>query len=237
MIKVLSAAAVLGLAGSAFGAFTVNGLAYDNVSVSVTGGNFVNAGGYLGFEYANGWVAQNTTRPAFPGTYAAGTWHAIHTGEAPAAGAPVTADSASGLIIGNVVGAAIGNTLGPGGTGPLGFNLEGVPAVPSAPTNFPELGGAGEAVFLGRYTVDGGTIAGTISVAVPQPGDDFATFGFDVDSTAGAPVFNGNGSGLGLYLRDIGQGSFDIYLTDIPTPGAAALLGVAGLAGIRRRRA
>ena len=236
-------AGALALASAAFaGEFRVTVAGYDNISVGVTGGLFTNANGYQGFEYGNGWVAQNGTLALHPETYELGTWHAIHTGEY-TDGSPVSSDASTGLIFGSTIddpGTPFG-VLGPGGTGPLG--LSALPqffpgGVPSGPTAFPELGRSGHAVFLGRYTITGGTISGVFGVGVPTPEDQFSVFYFDVDSTALAPVFSDDGIDLGLYLRPRPgiENSFDIYLTDVPTPGAAAPLGVAVLAVTRRRR-
>ena len=235
------AVAVLAPPSSADG-FSVKIFGYDNINVTVTGGLFTNANGYRGFEYARGWVANNAAIALFPETYELGTWHALHSGEY-VGGTPVTADATDGLLDGTVSDPGTPFPIlgfGPGGTGGLAFGaFPGTrDTIPAAPMAFPELGRSGLGIFLGRYTITGGSISGVIGVGIPTPEDFFSVFYFDVDSTALAPVFSDNGSDLGLYLRPRPgfENSFDIYLTDVPAPGAAALLGVVGLGAPRRRR-
>ena len=88
----------------------------------------------------------------------------------------------------------------------------------------------GNGVMIAQLTTSG-TLTGN-NIRVNTSGDSTGTFSL---------VLNGAGQG-GLYALaynggDSGQGTrWQIWGTDAPTPGAATLLGLAGLAGVRRRR-
>ena len=111
-------------------------------------------------------------------------------------------------------------------------------------------------IFVGRITLNGGSLSGHLAVAFAEPGDaNFSTIegdlnfgaydaGWDFITTdnTGRPLAKaGQGRGYAWVVKttDTPQGLVhDIYLQNVPvpTPGAMGLLGVAGLAAIRRRR-
>ena len=113
----------------------------------------------------------------------------------------------------------------------------------------PVASGDDDAVFLGRFAVLGGEIdlSGQIQISVLREGDlsgnadeSFYTL------TIGADAVSLGGSQNQYFLdvregqEDFGGGTIisyaDVYLVAVPTPGAAGLLAVAGLAASRRRR-
>lgn len=107
--------------------------------------------------------------------------------------------------------------------------------VPSA------LGSGGfEGVFIGQVTTDG--VVDAPNVRVNTSGDVNGTTSLsansDVNGGEGPAV---NGLVLWIICRpdpSIGPGWYDceIWVCQVPTPGAAGLLGLAGIAAVRRRR-
>lgn len=111
-------------------------------------------------------------------------------------------------------------------------------------------------IFVGRITLQGGSLSGRLAVAFAEPGDaNFSTIAGDLvteDQVAnyegiittditGRPLAKAPNRGYAWVIKafDSPQGRVhDIYLQNVPvpTPGAMGLLGVAGLAAIRRRR-
>lgn len=85
-----------------------------------------------------------------------------------------------------------------------------------------------ESVFVGHFTVTdpGAVLVGTLAISIEGvgPADGFP-LNFD-----GTP-------NLGFAIAQVRSGdSIDVYVVEIPAPGALAAFGLAGLAGIRRRR-
>lgn len=123
------------------------------------------------------------------------------------------------------------------------------PAIASGPS---PAGAGAEGIFLARFTVRDG-------VTVQGPRVNLIGGGFNINPAldgAAVPVAGVTGGALALrsYLvadnvdiTDAGfelvRGGFgtvdvyDIWLVEVPAPGAIALFGAAGLAGLRRRRA
>jgi uncharacterized protein (TIGR03382 family) len=83
-------------------------------------------------------------------------------------------------------------------------------------------------VFIGHFTLTDpqAVLVGELNISLLGVGpDDGFTLNFD-----GSVVF-----GVGLYQVRNGN-AIDVYVAEIPAPGALAAFGLAGLAGIRRRR-
>ncbi len=125
--------------------------------------------------------------------------------------------------------------------------------------------GGADAIFMGRFTfagTAGGTLslgangfvvdiidAGTTNVGSPATDSLLVRFnafntavqsGLDGGSLTTHPTANAYELRLNSFVAQAGGQSFsvnDLYVVQIPTPGATALLGLAGVAAIRRRRA
>jgi hypothetical protein len=112
-----------------------------------------------------------------------------------------------------------GNPNGPAGIGAISTldSLSGDAVIDSV-----------ESVFIGRFTL-------TDPQAVLEGELNVSLFGVGPDEGF---VLNFDGSiqfGVGLYqVRD--GNAINVYVAEIPAPGALAAFGLAGLAGIRRRR-
>ncbi len=94
-------------------------------------------------------------------------------------------------------------------------------------------GDAGEALWLGQIFTGDGELDGLEVSLLTVPATDSAPASgptFTLDN----PVAFDPTSGLELELVADGN---DYFIQVVPAPGAAALLGLAGVAGIRRRRA
>jgi hypothetical protein len=85
-----------------------------------------------------------------------------------------------------------------------------------------------ESVFIGHFTLTdpGAVLEGFINISLEGAGPND---GFDLNLN-GEVQF-----GVGLYQVRNGN-AIDVYVAEIPAPGALAAFGLAGLAGIRRRR-
>ncbi len=219
-MKILGLAAALALVGAANADFT----GYSVVSSSVAGYNVYQVFGQ--FNGATDTVLNAFQIHAIAGSSLQGFVHAdALTGGAPStvAGtwnpqfvlAPGAADSF--VCIGGGTGFASGNsTNGDPGWGAAGFNQTGIPDGATAGvagwfnSNPPNL--------QGRVNASGQTLLGQFVLAVGDTAGRtfFMKVGYN-SGVAGAPV-------------QFGEGLFSL-----PTPGAVALLGLAGLAGRRRR--
>ena len=85
-----------------------------------------------------------------------------------------------------------------------------------------------ESVFIGHFTLTDGqaSLEGFINISLEGAGP---VDGFDLN-------LNGEAQ-FGVGLVQVRNGSaIDVYVAEIPAPGALAAFGLAGLAGIRRRR-
>lgn len=207
MKKILSTAAVLAFAGSAFaGSFAVNGAA-DFSNGEVAGG--VGAGlvldGTASYLFFGGLLN--------PSAFDSGFNHSgafISTPDGSAFGAPAEATA-----------------FAPGGSqGANSFNRAWFAAVaggtPSADVN------GFQSVHLAYFD------AGVTGISLAQGGDAAIQInGSNEFVNFDAP--NANGYQL-VALENSTYGGTNLYVSLIPTPGAAGLLGLAGLAAVRRRR-
>ncbi len=88
----------------------------------------------------------------------------------------------------------------------------------------------GNGVMIAQLTTDGALTGDNIRVNTS--GDQTGTFSLELNGAGEGGLF-----ALAFAGADNGFGTeWQIWVTDAPTPGAAALLGLAGLAGVRRRR-
>lgn len=114
-----------------------------------------------------------------------------------------------------------------GGTAAGGYFRAG-PAV--APGSSP-LGGGLLGLFVGRFTTNAGVgvVNGDFQVEYLVGGiKSYVLGGAPVDGVALVDISSAGGAGQTVH---------DIWLSEVPAPGALALTGLAGLVGIRRRRA
>jgi hypothetical protein len=101
-------------------------------------------------------------------------------------------------------------------------------------------------VFGGRFVIDAGAlIRGAVGATVTTTGGAATeSFQFPANGRSGfGPAVTVGGEPLGAYFElsagagPDGRDVIDLYILDgVPTPGTAAVLGLAGLAGMRRRR-
>jgi hypothetical protein len=247
MTKLIAAAAGLAVAGTAFAQvpFTL-----DSMLVGTTGGSTESspivpaAGGDFYQEAAFGAnFAQNINPllfPSFPNVEL-DSYISIADG-------PVTSAGDGGLE---------GNVAGADGFGPFDS-----PADPGVNGSFFLPGGVLETsiggdsdfdIFLGRYTtLDGPGLEGGIksgNIRVDDNNDGVLDFNDSIDATLvdlviGGPFVSAGVQSYRLVTETsevtLSTGATvwvnDLYIEAIPTPGAAGLLGLAGLAAIRRRR-
>jgi len=272
MKSVLAASAVLALAGSSHGAFTLISLGIGpNQSVSASSGSIRFAevtvsssyvsqwtGGQLmvtGVGGAAGWTnnraAINNSSwfgidPKGPdGLYAGGTnasnnrplWSDVSANTAAAGftanlriGTPVLAGFGDGdNLISSVGGGAAGFAYAPQR---LAGNVNGPAGNGCISAINPGTGDAlldtVDRVFLGHFTLtnSNASLQGNLLITLDGVGDP-AGFNMNLDGT----VVNG----VGLVQVRTGS-SINVYLAEVPAPGALAALGLAGLATARRRR-
>jgi hypothetical protein len=208
MKKILATAAVLAFAGSAFaGSFAVNG-AVDFAGGTVAGG----LGSALTYDGTPNLVPGGFGTPA-------GIWNGNDTQTGVSIASP---DFSSVAVTAFAPGSA-----GWGGGQYAGayFNSAGA-AIPSGPVSLAE--GDFQAVLLGNF--DSGVSNINFETAFIQiDGTNRQFNGFDALSP------DGNYS---LTLTTDSAGATKMWVINgvIPTPGAAGLLGLAGLAAVRRRR-
>lgn len=226
MMKTLGAITVLAVAGSASAAFDVTGIRPD----LNTSGSFTQSSDSEAFSLIAGITFP--TNPAYLGLQAAAddawTYLAFIGGEfggLPALTPPQTsgAPTIGSVLPGDYFFFPPVNTIS-------GFegNILGTPVASAPAPIFGDL----DAIFVGQINTDGGEITGGAQFNFQGLGSfDFDLNGGSVDVGFEVPlnfVSIPNPSGA--------DNSYHLYLVEVPTPGAAALLGVAGLAGIRRRR-
>lgn len=185
----------------------------------------------LNFWIYNQWTPSATTAPAFAdlagsGSVVAATFTAsqsvannsffFFTQEAsPGAGIVPPAASAPGIAIKPVTVTS---------SGPIGIVLNWT-INRNDGAGFVQLGGLTQII-----------VGGTSGVAPTVGSNAFAGPNFGYYRSAGA---ESNGNFQGTSNRNIGANSglmLRVYTSDIPAPGALALLGLAGIAGSRRRR-
>lgn len=272
MKSVLAASAVMALAGSSYGAFTLITVGMSpNAEIKASTGlirfdeTTTTSGGFssdwtgdqlMVKNAAADWTA--TSRPLInnsswlavdpkgpDGFYSGGTTATNNRpmwGNNPANTAPQKYTAAlrigAPLIGRGALGDDLIETIG-GDTGgwsyapqreslnPLGGPANGVPSDVSGNTGDPILDLL-ETVFIGRFslTESAAVMQGNLLITLEGVGDPA---GFDLNFD-GTPV-----NGVALYQVRSG-GSVNIFVGEIPAPGALAALGLAGLAGIRRRR-
>jgi hypothetical protein len=101
---------------------------------------------------------------------------------------------------------------------------------------------AGDDDYLGSFTVLPGATTGGLQGSRIALGDgsNFGGSGTGLNLTAGeqyfAVVLGFGNADFGTYTAGIGGGQGQVTLGLIPAPGAVALLGLGGLAAVRRRR-
>jgi hypothetical protein len=214
-------------------AFTAGGYATDQIIISGTPGGTWNidpvpgngdawaTNTFIAVDNRNtsGWLFNDSSfLPGGP-QIVAGTWSPVSTG--------VFAGGDT-----SIGGAGVGTAIGFGSTGA---------EHPTGPISVSE--GTFTGVFAGRFVVDAGSL---VQGAVGATTDgQTASFPFPANgrSGAGTVVDRGDGTLIAAYFDlfenagDGGRDVIDLYLLEgIPTPGTAAILGLAGLAGVRRRR-
>jgi len=134
---------------------------------------------------------------------------------------PGTALFGPGATIGGAIITDIGFELGEGNAGTDIFNFPGMGAIKHPDTN---LDGVLEAAFTLLDANGASIFSGTYFVT---PG---------VGGFSGVVFINAGGADLGTFNIGGGLARVTFNVTAIPTPGALALFGVAGLVGARRRR-
>ena len=246
MTKIASVAAVLAVAGAASaGTFNLLGTIDISDAPGVVGGNDINTEN--GF-YNNGFGALNGgPNPAFFGVDANLEWDsywALDGAEANGQASPSVApgytsagqdgSGATNVIAGTL--AQYNSGFATPGTGRTSVIKDG----PFGNGGYLFIGrlttlGAGSSLFngatggavLGRFGISNGAIAVNVSLELDGAGGD---------SAAGTLFFKSDSKAITLTT---GQEVVvhDLYLTNVPTPGALALFGLAGAAATRRRRA
>lgn len=182
----------------------------------------VGPGGYLGGTVASNkrplWtnVAGNNAAQQFTANLRIGNVIAVGSGDGDNLVSAITTDQAGW---GFAPQRLAGNPNGPAGNGAISVlnSLSGDALVDSV-----------ESVFIGHFTLTNAqaSLVGTLAISVEGVGP---ADGFQLN-------FNGEAN-LGFALAQVRRGSgVDVYVVEIPAPGALAAFGLAGLAGIRRRR-
>ncbi|MEO1128250.1 MAG: hypothetical protein AAFX05_00915 [Planctomycetota bacterium] len=132
---------------------------------------------------------------------------------------------------------------GPGVGTAIAFGSVGAehPTAPIAVTD-----GTFNGIFAGRFVIEAGAlIRGAVGATITTTGGAATeSFQFPANGRSGfGPATTVGGEPIGAYFElsagagPNGQDVIDLYILDgVPTPGTAAVLGLAGLAGMRRRR-
>jgi len=166
-------------------------------------------------------VDDGTFAPGGPQQVSGDSWSNVSTG------AFTPGDSTIG-------GPGIGTAIGFGGLGMTGNH-------PTAEIALS--GGTFVGVFATRFVVDAGsTVTGAAGATTDMLFTDSFLFPANGRSGLGPTVTRGDGTPMAAYFElSAGAGPngadvIDLYIVEVPAPGAAALLGLGGLAGLRRRR-
>lgn len=250
MTKLLTAASVLAIAGAASAAqFQFLSIQAGGGVPGILGEGFRPSPGATFFQDAFGGNVADAVNPAFIGlapsvefdTYASiSAIGPVVNG----AGSMVSRSFYGDLPAGDVNNAGGTLTVGPGSqftTAVMNYGL-GVSPQPFLSGKAPNQGGGRsdlDGVFLGRYTVtNGGTLQGGGLMAIKDQGDP-ATYTGNVTIGGGPVQLGASPYELTPFLvTSNAQGNvYDLWLVQIPTPGALALFGLGGVAAIRRRRA
>lgn len=249
MTKLLTAASVLAIAGAASAAqfqFLAVAAGGNGAQPGVNGAGFTPVGGTF---YQDGFGANTASgiNPAFMGlvpTLEFDTYSSISAVGPAVGGAAALSRGFYGDLVGDTTNAGGTLTEAPGGTSSgaaMYFGL-GVSPQPFLSGKAPNMGGGrsnDDGVFLGRFTVSGGgSVAGGAEVSLKDVGDP-ATYQGNV-AVGGPAVQIGAAQYIlkAFVVGDVAQGRVhDLWLVQIPTPGALALFGLGGVAAIRRRRA
>ncbi|GAB4518724.1 MAG: hypothetical protein Tsb0013_22800 [Phycisphaerales bacterium] len=217
MVKTIAAAGVLAIAGSAVAApFSVAG-----AQIGATGA-FADPGAAFGGAVPASafntqglfWESTNVLAENATGSNLLGA----HPGSYPASGLPASQGTGA-LVI----------ALDPfTGLGDTSFNV--AYTIPSPADHVASAPGLGDNdVWIARLSGDNLAVNFLQVIFSSNPG---ANIDFVLDGP-GVEVDGGT-----LFAKSVPTaGGFDIVITDVPAPGAAALLGLAGVAGLRRRRA
>lgn len=206
MKKILATAAVLAFAGSAFAGSFVVNGSVDFGSNSVPGG----LGSDLTFDGDANLVPGGFGTPA-------GIWN----GNADQTGVTIASPDFSTVASTSFAPGSTG--FYDGGYSGAWFNSNGG----EIPSGLTTLGGLGEgnAVLLGNFDAGVSNLSFESAwIQIDDVNNEFTGFG----------VMNDNG--YAIVLTDNDGGGQTMWVTDVPTPGTAGLLGLAGLAAVRRRR-
>lgn len=231
MKTVLSAAAVLAFAGAASAApFVVAGYTLANDGTSFTGitvsqGSFVRGPLFASFAQEGRLVATSNQAnwDKYKGFLTGATVLGAFSGEAPLDITTIGPTPGGSTSPGFAQMTTTQSVLNNGG-----WFRAGLGVVPSATAN---IIGEGQYVWLGQLGHESGAAIG----------GDFTLLTAGSDANGGinrTEVNTGVANALGLiaFTVEIAPGVSHLYVTDVPAPGAVALLGVAGLAATRRRR-
>ena len=232
VVKILSAAAIAAAATSAQGAFSIGSVDFGGGFVGTNGSPLVTDGAMFAAPF--GVTTDPGTHAGLYGAFGGAQGHGVGIGaiedNAPAGLIPF--GGAPGAFPVTSLDAFVGGAIGANSFG--GFYARG----PITTTD--------DDAFVARIGVTAGSslsTSGQVFVAVQGLGDASETVvGIDesgVISVAGADNRT-DGANYALEIRSLGNfGAHDVYdvYVVVPTPGTAALFGVAGLATIRRRRA
>jgi len=252
MTKILTAASVLAIAGAASAAqfqFLAVAAGGNGAQPGVAGAGFTAVGGSFFHDLGFGGNTAESLNPllfdVFP-QIEFDTYSSISAiGPAVGGTSAVTRNfygDLAGVNSNNVAPFALVVSAGSVSNGTNMFFGLGIQPQPYNSGFAPNVGGGrstNDGVFLGRYTVsNNGSISGGARMSLKDIGDP-ATYQAEV-TIGGGPVQIGafQYELIPFVVADVTQGRVhDLWLVQIPTPGALALFGLGGVAAIRRRRA
>lgn len=232
VVKLLSAAAIAAAATTAQGAFSIGSTDFGGGFGGTNGNPLVPVGGAI-VNQANTDAANHSLLVSFGlyGVQGYGSTFGAIEDNAPAEGPPyaglaLTVNALAAIVPAGGAGAATAGSFG-------GFYARG----PVLTTD--------DDAFVARIRVTGNgtlTTSGPVFVAVQGTGDATESI-LGIDESGVVSITSDNrtdGANYALDIRflttDSGDSFYDVFVV-VPTPGTAALFGVAGLATIRRRRA